>query len=234
MAWVSDDLAAGYALNLEASEIFRELRDDRGLANALANLSLYARDTQGSQAAEKLITEAVQLADAARDSRLTAHVRRCQAMLAAADRDFARSFALDQESFALYRELGDHWMTLIIEWSLGVNAIVLERFEEARAHLTVCLQRGVELGGAWGVPFPLEAFAALAVTEQQYERAARLLGAAEALRAAAGISREPADHPALRAVLDGNAGALSAHETARREANGMSADEAMAFALSGQ
>jgi hypothetical protein len=233
MAWVSDDLAEGRALNHEAAEIFRELHDNRGLAEALANLALYALDAQDLPATAKLIDEAVRLSEAARDPRLSAHVRRCQAMLAATNHDFARSFALDQESFTLYRQLGDDWMTLIIEWALGVNAIALERFQEAREHLTVCLQRGVELGGAWGVPFPLEAFAALAVTEKQYERAARLLGAAEALRGAAGLSRDPADHPALRAVLEGSASALSAHESARREASKMSADEATAFALNG-
>jgi hypothetical protein len=233
LAWISDDLETGRALDREAAEIFRELGDDRGLTLALANLALHARDAQELRAAEELIAEAVKLSEMARDSRVTANVRRCQAVLAAADRDFARAFALDQESLTLYRELGDHWMTLIIEWALGVNALVLGRFDEARAHLTVCLKRGVELGGAWGIPFPLEAFAALAATEQQYERAARLLGAAEALRAAAGIARSPADHPGLRAILDKNADALSAHESARREAGAMTADQATAFALSG-
>ena len=233
LAWVSDDLAAGRALNAEALEIFRELGDARGTANALASLALYIADDGDLAAAETMTSEASQLAETSRDLRVTAHIRHAQATLASAARDDARSLALDRESFALYREVGDTWMALIVRWALGISATVLGHFDEARAHFASCLQTGLDLGNRWGAPYPIEAFGVLAVAEHQYERGARLLGAAEALRAGFGLSPEPTDHPALLAILASSADALATEEAqaARRLGRKMSADEAVAFAL---
>ena len=79
----------------------------------------------------------------------------------------------------------------------------------------------------------LEAFAALAIAQQEYQRAARLLGASEALRSEAGISTEPSDHPALHQVLASAADPLSTTEAraARRAGRAMSLSEAADYAL---
>ena len=233
LAWVADDLVAGRAIENEALDIFRELQDPRGTAWALTNIAGYVADTGDLAAANALIAEASQHAEALRDERLTAHIRHAQATLAAAGRDYAQSFALDQESFALYRELGDAWLAGIVQWAVGVSATVLGRFDEARAHFAACLQNGLDLGNRWGAPYPIEAFGVLALAEHQYERGAKLLGAAETLRASFGLSPESTDHPALRAILADAAEALATEEAqaARSAGRKMSADEAMAFAL---
>ena len=233
LAWVADDIATGAAAQQEALEIFRELSDARGTAAALSAFALYVLEAGDVSTAEKLAAEAAQLAEPLRDRRLTAHVRHTQAGLATAARNYAMSFDLDHESHGLYRELGDVWMQAITEWGVGVSAIVLGKFEEARAHFAKCLQAGLDLGNRTGVPYPIEAFAALAVAEHQHERAARLLGAAESMRAGSGMAQEPAYHPALRAIFAEAAGALASAPAvaARREGRAMSADEAIAFAL---
>ena len=71
----------------------------------------------------------------------------------------------------------------------------------AHAHLSECLQVGLDLGNRWGVSYPLEAFAVLAVAERKYEHAARLFGAADAQRTRSGLVLQAADHPAMRAIL---------------------------------
>ena len=194
---------------------------------------MHAVDADDLPGAEALLSEASQSAVDLRDPRLTAHLRRVEATLAAARRDHAQAFALYQESFALYRELGDAWMAGIVEWTVGVSATVLGRFEEARAHFAACLTNGLDLGNRWGVPYPLEAFAVLALAEHQYERGAKLLGAAEALRASFGMSPAPAAHPALLALISSASAALATPEAAaaRNAGRAMSFKEAIAFAL---
>ena len=200
-AWVADDMPATVAMHTEALGIFRDLGDTRGTAQALADLGFHAFDAGELSRAHALLDEAAGLAAPLADSRLTAHVQHIRGVLAAADGDFARAFALDEESHGLYRQSGDAWLAIIVAWSLGVNASVLGRFETAHAHLTECLLVGLDLGNRWGASYPLEALAFLAVAERNYERAARLFGAAEANRTRSGLVPEASDHPALRAIL---------------------------------
>lgn len=188
LAWVADDTESARAYFAEAHTICRELGDAAGAANALAHLALHDADAGDLSGAERLLNEAAQAAAELSDRRLTAQVRRVEGTLAAAKGEHPEAFALYQQSFALFRELGDAWMAGIVEWTLGVSAVALGRFDEARAHFAACLTSGLDLGNRWGVPYPLEAFAVLALAEHQYERGAKLLGAAEALRTSFGMS----------------------------------------------
>ena len=77
-----------------------------------------------------------------------------------------------------------------------------------------------------------EAFATLAVAERQYERAARLFGAADAQRARSGLVPQAADHPALRAIMAATPDFTGpAIDAARREGRTLSFDAAIALAL---
>ena len=233
LAWVADDSEKARDCDAETHAICRELNDTAGSARALASLALHALDTGNLAQATALAEEAALATADLRDPRLTAHVRHAEATIAAATRDYARSLALDQESFALYRELGDLWMALIVEWSVGVSATVLGRFDEARSHFAACLTGTIALGNAWGIPYPIEAFGMLALAEHQYERGARLLGAAEALRAGFGISTVATDHPAFAVLTTTAADTLAKPEAvaARNEGRLMSQKEAIALAL---
>ncbi len=233
LAWVSDDLAACEAYSPEAVAIYREIGDKHGVASSLCTLALLAANGQRYEEAEALLDESAALSDELGDKRLKALNLRCRASLASDRNDYARALVLAENSFALSRELGDDWMAGTIQWAIGVNATFLGRYEEARAHFEDCLRAGQDLGNRWGMAYPLEAFAALAVAEHHYERAARLLGAAEALRAKHGLSEDHADHPALREILASASEQLSTPEMRgfRREGRAMSGDAAANYAL---
>jgi hypothetical protein len=113
-----------------------------------------------------------------------------------------------------------------------MNAALLGRFDAARAHFAECLQVGLALGNRWGASYPLEAFAALAVAERRYDRAARLFGAAEAQRNRSGMISQGADHPALLRIL-ANAPDFTGTvvEAARNEGRALSFDAAVELAL---
>ncbi|HSJ05028.1 MAG TPA: adenylate/guanylate cyclase domain-containing protein, partial [Verrucomicrobium sp.] len=201
LAWVADDSPACQRYQEEALAIFRELGDVAGSARALVDLGFLLFDQTDLPGARVLLEEAATLAAPLADRRLTAHVQHVQAVFAAVEGDFAMAFKLDAENLAVYREEGDVWQAIIMAWAVGVNAAALGQFKVAHEHLRECLQVGIELGNRWGASYPLEAFAVLAVAERKYDRAARLLGAADAQRLRSGLVPQQADHPALRAVL---------------------------------
>ncbi len=232
LAWVGDDtVATGHLLD-EALGIFRELGDSLGTGSVLAALGFHAFDAQAAARARLFLDEAAQIAETTGDARLTAHVSHIRAVLAAADGDYARAFTLDEQSHALYGQLGDAWQIVIVSFGMGMSATVLGHFDEARAHFAQCLTGTLDLGNRWGISYPLEAVAVLAVAERHYDRAARLFGAADALRISAGLNKLPADHPAVRTILDAAPDFTGpAVDTARGEGATLSMDAAIALAL---
>lgn len=232
LAWISDDIPACLHFQQEALAIHRELGNNHGCALALADLAFLALDERDFARSRSLLEEADTLSTPLADIRLTAHVQHVWCALAAAERNFERAFDLDTANLARHREVGDTWLAIIISWSLGVNAAVLGRFDLSRAHLSKCLRVGIELGNRWGASYPLEAFAALAVAEREYDRAARLFGAAEAQRIRSGLSSQALDHPAMQAIL-GAATDFSGPEIvkARKEGMMLSLDAATSLAL---
>jgi len=233
MAWICDDMAGGKVWVEEALGICRELDDGRGMATALLGLAEYAWAARDLAGARTLLAQSAELAGPAGDPRVSAWLFHGQALVAAAERDYALALALDRKSHALLLEVGDVWLALIVEWAVGIGATVLGEYEAAHRHLASCMQHGVELGSRWGLPFPLEAFGVLAVAQRQFERGARLLGAAESLRAKSGILVQTADHPAFRELLAAATEALTTESAAaaRREGRELSLDAAVALAL---
>jgi tetratricopeptide (TPR) repeat protein len=233
LAWIADDMPATLALHAEALEIYRELGDNRGAAQALADLGFHALDARDIPRARTLLDEATALATPLNEARLNAHIQHVRGVIAATEGDFERAVSLEEESLSYYQRVGDAWRDIIVAWNVGVDATVLGRFSEARAHLTKCLQVGLDLGNRWGASYPLEALATLAMAEHQYDRAARLFGAADAQRGRSGLVPQAAEHPALRAIV---AAATDFHgpavENARREGRALGLDAAVALALS--
>ena len=235
MDWLADRTERGARFTREALEIFRSLGEERSIAAAAAELALYQLDASDLDEARQLIAESEEIAIRLGDKRLLAMIRRAQAIQMAVERQFQRALELNEESYALYVELGDRWFAGIVQWGIGVMATLLGDFEKARSNFRDCLRNAWDIGNRWAAAYPLEAFAALAVSEGQLERAARLLGAAEALRSEFGLAGETSDHPALREIFS----KVTAHFTrpelvaARKEGRAMSAQAAVAFALEG-
>ncbi|MEP6670875.1 MAG: adenylate/guanylate cyclase domain-containing protein [Chthoniobacter sp.] len=232
LAWIADEMPAVLALHTEALELFRELGDNRGVAQALADLAFHALDClQDIPQAKKLLDEADALAQPLNEPRILAHIRHIRGVMAASEGDFAGAFALEEEGLSYYQQIGDTWLGIILAWNVGVNATVLGRFAEAHNRLSNCLRIGLELGNRWGASYPLEALATLAVAQRQYDRAARLFGAADAQRTRIGLVPQAADHPAMRAVFsqatDFHGPAI---EQARAEGRSLSLDAAIALA----
>jgi DNA-binding CsgD family transcriptional regulator len=112
---------------------------------------------------------------------------------------------------------------------LGRAAIDLDDFDAARQYLTDSLRLSHTTGSHIGMTRALEAFAALAVREDQLERAVRLTAAASALREAAGLPPWPGAR--RERLLDTARGHLGSPAIERLWAQGLATNTEAAVAL---
>jgi non-specific serine/threonine protein kinase len=129
-----------------------------------------------------------------------------------------------EEALVLSREVGYQEG---IAWSLnllGVTARREGRPAEARGRLVESLDLHRELGDRWRAASVLEALAGVACDEGDARRAARLLGAAEAVRERIGTPVPPAERADLEQTLAAVEAALGAEEGERARAEGRALD----------
>lgn len=109
--------------------------------------------------------------------------------------DYPAAYALFEESLALWRERGDGQNIAKALSNLGLVSLSQEHYAEAYSFLKESLQVRLEVGDKWGIAHSLEGFAGLAEAQGAAAKAARLFGAAEALRASIGAPLRPTDRP---------------------------------------
>ncbi|HLV81092.1 MAG TPA: tetratricopeptide repeat protein, partial [Chthonomonadaceae bacterium] len=132
--------------------------------------------------ARALLEESLALRGYLGDRRGTANSLHELGKVAAFCARFDEADALFAESMAIKRELGDKQGLATSLHSQGRVALERGQGETARALFLESLQICRELDNRRGITYALEAFASLAALPEQAERAARLYGAAEALR----------------------------------------------------
>jgi predicted ATPase/class 3 adenylate cyclase len=237
LGWVASfqaDYGAARGRFAESLGLFRELENNGGIAWSLNGLGTVARDQGDHRAARVLLEESLAIFRGLGHKWGIAHTL-CYLGGAAHDQgDYEAARSLLEEAMAIYREVGDK--PGIASSPLGsLGSVARDQGDDAAARVlfTESLALHRELGHRLGIVKDLEGLAALAVAQAQPERAARLLGAAEALREVIGAPLPPADRaghdrsvPAVRTALGEQAFA-----TAWAEGRAMSLDEAVAFAL---
>ena len=225
-ATARDLLAEGLAIG-------RELRDKSGIKDLLLGLSLVVLNEADFVTANGLLQESLAYSQELGDKRGLVFSLNNLGFVAYFQGDYSQARALHEKALVLMRELGEQWSIARALLGLGNVARAQGDAATAQASFSECLAIHRDLKSRWEVPYCLEAFAYLAVTQGQLERAATLLGTAEALRASVG-------HPLpafaridyerfvalLRAELD--EGPLSA---AWFEGGAMTREQAIPFAL---
>jgi tetratricopeptide (TPR) repeat protein len=138
-----------------------------------------------------------------------------------------------EEALAVYRTTGDRQWTANtldylgdVECDRGNLPAGLSRYAEA-------LALWQELKDGWGIADALVGFVDVAAMTGQAERAARLLGAAEALYQAAGVALPPYDRPNYERAMTTTRASLGDEVFAslRTEGRGLVIEEVIAEAL---
>lgn len=212
LALTQGDYATAWTALEESIALFRGVGDERGTAGALLAAGFVSRLQEHYDTASALLHEALGLARATGYTFIAAASLHHLGMIAAdVQHDHTAARGLFEESLGLYRILGFPRFIALLLLSLGELAIA--DGDQLRAHhlLRDSLTTMRDVGERLGIHGALDAYAHLAVTEGRAERAVRLAGAAERLRAIRGTHSWPVEErrralwlATARETLDGN------------------------------
>jgi DNA-binding CsgD family transcriptional regulator len=184
-------------------------------------------------AARASLEQGLALVRALRDTRSIALLAATTADAARCQGDYAGAADLYGESLALYHELGNRAEIPAMLHNQGYVALGTRDYAVARELFAESLRRQHMAGNSAGIAEGLGGLTALAVAQGRLERAARLFGAAETIRASNPAPLWPAEQfeidrytQVLRTRL-----AASIHAQLRQEGQTFTIENAIAYAL---
>jgi predicted ATPase/class 3 adenylate cyclase len=172
----------------EAVASYEELGDKSGAAFALANLGWAALHGDYRGRVPAFVREAEALIREDIDDHARAILGIVCASAAIGQGDLDSAVPQLEESLALCRELGDRRSAAMALFVLGLTELTRGNLGRGAALLEEGAQISRELGDRLGAPYFAEGLAKLSALRSRPVRAARLWGAAEALREREGLS----------------------------------------------
>lgn len=227
------DFKAACGFHQESREISRRLGDDWSVAISLNNLGEAALSEEDYQSARDQFEEALAVMQELGDTRIIAVVLNNLGEVALCRRDYDTARGLFEDSIALAREVDD-WLGIATALAnLGIVALERGDVAAARELLTESLRKRHAMDDQPGVARCLVVVAGILAADSQPERAARFVGAADALMEAIGAVMAPADRAVAERTLTGLRQSLGEERFAAERAAGatLSVEHAIAEAL---
>lgn len=187
------DYPRAMTLTNQCLTLYRTLGDEVGIATALNNLGAMRREQGDKAGASVAYSESLTLFRRLKYRSRVALVLYNSGELAYDEGELPRAMSLLEASLLMYQSLKDAWGMAINEDMLGRVATALGRYEQAVTHYLTSLRLWRDLGNRRRTALALEGLAGVALAQADGKRAARLLGAAEALRADIQAPLSPAD-----------------------------------------
>ena len=236
LAYVRNDYERAATLLQDSLTLRRELGDRSGIATSLHSLSR-VRFYQGDhQRAVALCEESLALRRELGDRHGIAMSLNILGVIARNRGDQTAARTLLEESLGLFRELGDQWGIGLLLNNLARVARDLGDWTWMADLCAESLTLFREVGDRHGIAWVLSNLAIVARFRGRWERAARMFGAAEALRESVGsssLSLSPAERgayetavTAVRAELDPDV-----YTAAWADGRALPLDQAIAYAL---
>jgi predicted ATPase/class 3 adenylate cyclase len=217
----------------ESLALHREAMDSIGIAWSLGNLANVSSDSGDYEHAKQLYEEGLTLSRDLGGAELLGAYLVSLGYEYLLEGDVERATGLNEEAAELYQERGRRSQLQAALDNLGWSALIRGDHQQAKALHKESLELSKELGDKWVAAESIEGLACVAAAGGEAERAARLFGAAEALRNAAGYQQAPRDR-SLRepylAVARSRAGETAWAE-AWKDGRSMSFDSANSYAL---
>jgi predicted ATPase len=232
-ALIQGDYPEATRLAEESLQLARAQGDPGRIASALSNLGAVALAGGDGKRARPLLEEAVALSRELDEKPVAARAINNLGDLALTVGEYARAETLFQESLELLRELGDTSNVARSLFNLGAAVLQLGRHREALSHFRESIALSREMEDKEDLAWCLEGFAALAAAEENPERAARLLGAADALLDAMGGEFKPFERRLHEETVAATRSRLAPHsfDAMRAEGKSLSLEQAAEYAL---
>jgi predicted ATPase/DNA-binding SARP family transcriptional activator len=237
LAYACGEFPLARSLINDALRFYRKVEDGPNSVRCLTLLGLIATNDGQHEEAVALLEESTALAREVGDEAVLsfALANLGYAALTAGDLDLAHAASL--EAVELERSDPPEQRNLssfgAVLGNLGTTALLQGRLDDARAHLAESVAVRREIQDALGLASSFTCLAALAAEEGSLARAARLLGAADAVRERTDAELEPLDSRLYERTADAARGELGdeafarAHEEGRRLGLEQAADIAL-------
>jgi len=171
-------------LYAEALKIFRVQNNVPAQARTLGNLGLLAMVRADHELALRNMRESLALIEDGGDTRLTAHILGGLGYLSHHAGAISDSLNYNSRSLAMLKELGDLPGVARVLNNLAEVTIAAEDIEAAHDHLVECLRLCEETGLQHELADAIDCLATIAGKKARFDDAARLIGAADAIRSA--------------------------------------------------
>jgi predicted ATPase/DNA-binding CsgD family transcriptional regulator/transcriptional regulator with XRE-family HTH domain len=227
------DRAAARACITEALPALQMSGDPYLLAHGLGTLGLIELADGDLAAARASLEHGLAVVRTLRDTRSAAIIAATTADAARCQGEYARAAELYSESLALYHALGNRAEIPAILHNQGYVALGTRDYPAARDLFAESLRRQHAAGNTAGIAEGLGGLAALAVAQGRLERAARLFGAAETIRASSPAPIWPAERFEIDRHTEELRARLPAPARAQlwRDGQAFSLEQAIAYAL---
>jgi predicted ATPase len=206
----------------ESLAIARELEDRSLLAAALQPLGLTLVALGDHAGGRRSYDAAIALAREIGNGRELAAALSNRAQLHRIEGEFDTGQQLDEQALQLLRELGDQENIAIALLNLAMVKIGRRALDAARADLREALAVATQTGSKPASQSVVEVAAGLAASEEDWRRAARWFGAADAYAEATGLQRDTADAVFFAPLIERTRLGLSADEHAAAANGGRS------------
>lgn len=229
--WLGDDERAAELFG-RALEIGRRLDDPPLISRALGGLARVAFRTdvaEGMRLARKALAVSEGAADEPGRSNAL-HLLGAGAQIAG---DLLEARDWMTQRMAVVRATGDELLLASEASNLSMVERQLGNLETAEALAREALETGERIGDEFAKPFAISGLAAIAAERREFERAATLVGAAEAIMEAQHMAWPPDERPHYERMLATLPEAMGAGEfdRARSRGHSMASSEAVDFAL---
>jgi tetratricopeptide (TPR) repeat protein len=195
VAYWQGDYRQAVALLEEALGLFRQIQDKYGMASSLHYIGMAVLNEGDYERATPLIEKSLALFQELDHKIGIAMAMNFQGRSALFRGAYAQAAKLLEESLVLLQKLGNKSGIARSLTYLGRVALSRGDYERAMLLLEQSLTLFREVGDREGIATALEGLAGLAGAQGDAPRAARLGGAAEALRVAISAPPQPADRP---------------------------------------
>lgn len=186
----------------ESAYLARECGDVRTLCYALGNGALPLALAGQTSAARELIQELAGLASAFHDDVSQVQVAGAEELVASLEGDMTAAAPAHKEAEAISRKHGDIFLLSYNQLNMAWGYLAQQRYAVAMPYIQEGLRLKRQLDDRPGIVAGLEALAIHADGARDWNRAARLLGAADAVHRSEGTIPQPFLDPLLAGVRE--------------------------------